>query len=277
MSLCRSILLTAMCILMALLVSPAAAQEETRVKARLVAGTSAVEAGSTFWLGVQFEIEDGWHIYWRNPGGAGLATDVRFELPDGLDAGHLQWPLPIAFVQSEGIPGYGYEGSVVLAAAITAPPDVDISALGKVRAEASWLACKGVCVLGSAELETLLEELGEDPVFGTWAGRLPVASETGDLPFSLSVTGGPSEGAVTHWLRWSGQPGTVEWFPNPSEALEVGDVRIQTRGGLTRIDAEIQSRKGASGSTAELPSLCVVTGEDGERRGWELTAKFTND
>ena len=250
---------------------------EGNARVHLVASGKNAGLESSTLLGVHFDVKPGWHIYWRNPGGAGLATEIRWHLPDGLEASDLRWPLPIAFVQSEGIPGYGYEGSVVLAAAITAPPDVDISALGKVRAEASWLACKGVCVLGSAELETLLEELGEDPVFGTWAGRLPVASETGDLPFSLSVTGGPSEGAVTHWLRWSGQPGTVEWFPNPSEALEVGDVRIQTRGGLTRIDAEIQSRKGASGSTAELPSLCVVTGEDGERRGWELTAKFTND
>ena len=216
MSLCRSILLTAMCILMALLVSPAAAQEETRVKARLVAGTSAVEAGSTFWLGVQFEIEDGWHIYWRNPGGAGLATDVRFELPDGLVAGPLQWPLPIAFVQSEGIPGYGYEGSVVLAAAITAPPDVDISALGKVRAEASWLACKGVCVLGSAEL-------------GAFAGRAwrmtrclvrgPVGyrlrPKPGDLPFSLSVTGGPSDGSRHALAAVVGRTGSRRVVPKP--------------------------------------------------------------
>ena len=277
MSLCRSILLTTMCILMALLVSPAVAQDETRVKARLVADTVAVESGSTVRLGVHFEIEDGWHIYWHNPGGAGLATDVQFELPDGFVPGPLQWPLPIAFIQSEGIPGYGYEDSVVLAAEVTVPPDIVISDLGKVRAEASWLACKGVCVLGSAEIEVSLAELDEDPVFRTWAGQLPVASGAEDLPFALSVTGGLSEGAITHWLRWSGEPGAVEWFPSPSEALEIGEVRIRTRGGLTKIDAEVKSRKGASGSTAELSSLCVVTTEDGERRGWELTAKLTND
>jgi len=258
-------------------VSPAVTAEEARVQASLIADTSAIEPGSTFWLGVHFEIEDGWHIYWRNPGDAGLATDVRFELPDGFVAGPLQWPLPVAFIQSEGIPGYGYEGSVVLAAEITVPRHFDRSKSGTVWAEASWLACKGVCVLGSAELEASLAEIDEDPVFQTWADRLPVASETGELPFSLSVTGGLSEGSITHWLRWSGEPGAVEWFPNPSDALEVGNVRIQTRGGLTRIDAEIQSRKGASGPTAELPSVCVVTGEDGDRRGWELTAKLTND
>ncbi len=44
-------------------VSPAVTAEEARVQASLIADTSAIEPGSTFWLGVHFEIEDGWHIY----------------------------------------------------------------------------------------------------------------------------------------------------------------------------------------------------------------------
>jgi len=274
MSLRSSILWAATIFLMGGMAPVAFAQEEPRVIARLVADTTAVESGSTFLLGVHFEIEDDWHIYWRNPGGAGLATAVDFELPDGLVAGPLQWPLPIAFVQSEGIPGYGYEGSVVLAAEVAVP---DGSRPGKVRVEASWLACKGVCVLGSAELEASVAELPEDPVFRQWAGQLAKSSGANDLPFSLSVTGGLADGAITQWLRWNEAPYPVEWFPDPSEALEAGDVRIQTRGGLTRIDAAVKSRKGASGSISELPSLFVITGDDGERRGWEQSVPLTDN
>jgi DsbC/DsbD-like thiol-disulfide interchange protein len=277
MSLRSSILWAATIFLMGGMAPAAFAQEEPRVIARLVADTPAVEPGSNFLLGVHFEIKDDWHIYWRNPGGAGLATAVDFELPDGLVAGPLQWPLPIPFVQSESIPGYGYEGSVVLAAEIAVPSDFDRSQPGKVRVEASWLACKGVCVLGSAKLEASLTELSEDPVFGQWAGQLPKSPGATDLPFSLSVTGGIAEGVITHWLRWNEEPNRVEWFPDPSEALEVGDVRIQTRGSLTRIDAAVKSRKGASGSISELPSLFVITGDDGERRGWELSVPLTDN
>ena len=257
--------------------APGFAEEEPRVRARLVADTSEIELGSTFRLGVHFEIEDGWHIYWRNPGGAGLATAIDFDLPNGLEAGALQWPLPIAFLQSEGIPGYGYEGSVVLATEVHVPHDLERSMPVSVRVEASWLACKGVCVLGSAELEAPLARLPEDPVFQRWADLLPKSAEKNELPFSLSATGGLSDGLVSHWLRWSEEPSPVEWFPIPSEAIEIRDVRIQTRGGLTRIDAEVKSRKGASGSTTELPSLFVVTGHDGERRGWELSIDLTNN
>jgi len=277
MTLRRAILSTAAFFFLACALASAQEVEESRVKAWLVADTASVEPGSTFRLGVHFEIEDGWHIYWRNPGGAGLATAIDFELPDGFVAGPLQWPLPIAFIQSEGIPGYGYEGSVVLAAEVTVPADFDRSRPGRVLVEASWLACKGVCVLGSAELDASPARLPEDPVFRQWADQLPRTAEANDPPFSLTATGGLSDGLISHWLRWSEEPGPVEWFPIPSEALEIGDVRIQTRGGLTRVDAEVKSRKGASGSISELPSLFVVTGDDGERRGWELSVGLTNN
>jgi DsbC/DsbD-like thiol-disulfide interchange protein len=245
------------------------------VKVRLVADTSSVEPGSLFRLGVHFEIEDGWHIYWRNPGGAGLATAIDFDLPESLAAGPLLWPLPIFFAQSEGIPGYGYEGSVVLASEVRMNREVELSRVEKVRAEVSWLACKGVCVLGEARLETSLTALPKDATFERWAEGLP-RGNAGSAPFSMTSTGGIDEGMVSLWLRWDVDPRPVEWFPIPSEALEIGDIRIQTRGGLTRIDAEVKSRKGASGSINALPSLIVVTDDDGERRGWELSVDLTD-
>lgn len=265
-------------LLLGWVVCPAMAQEEDepKVRARLVADTTEIEPGSTFRVGVHFEIEDGWHIYWRYPGGAGLATAVDFELPKGFAAGPLLWPLPIAFDQSEGIPGYGYEGSVVLAAEVGAPAAFDRSAPGTVRAGVSWLACKGVCVLGSAELESPLAEMTVDEGFVQWGRSLPEALDEDNAPFALSTTGGLVEGLVTHWLRWREAPHPLEWFPDPPEAIEVGAVRVRTRGGLTRIDADVRPRKGPTGSIDTLPSLVVITESDGTRRGWEISVELTN-
>lgn len=243
---------------------------------RLVADTAEIEPGSTFRVGVRFEIEDGWHIYWRYPGAAGLATAVDFELPEGFTAGQLLWPLPIAFDQSEGIPGYGYEDSVLLAADVETPAAFDQSTSGRLRAEVSWLACKGVCVLGSAELEASLAEITVDEGFVKWSQSLPVPVDADTAPFALSATGGLNEGVVTHWLRWRESPLPLEWFPDPSEAIEVGAVRIQTRGGLSRIDAEVRPRKGTLRRVDTLPSLIVVTDGDGTRRGWELSVDVSD-
>jgi DsbC/DsbD-like thiol-disulfide interchange protein len=251
-------------------------EDEPKVRARLVTDSAEIEPGSTFRVGVRFEIEDGWHIYWRYPGGAGLATAVEFELPEGFTAGPLLWPLPIAFDQGEGIPGYGYEDSVVLAAEVEAPAEFNRSAPRSVSAEVSWLACKGVCVLGSAKLESSLAQITVEEGFAMWSLSLPAPLDEDNAPFALSTTGGLAGGTVTHWLRWREAPHPVEWFPDPSEALEVGDVQVQTRGGLTRVDAEISRRKGAKGSIDELPSLVVITDGDGTRRGWELSVDVTN-
>lgn len=267
-----------MAVLLGWVVCPtlARAQDEPRVGVRLVADTAEIEPGSIFRVGVRFEIEDGWHIYWRYPGGAGLATAVDFELPEGFTAGQLLWPLPIAFDQSEGIPGYGYEDSVLLAADVETPAAFDQSTPGRLRAEVSWLACKGVCVLGSAELESSLAEMTVDEGFVKWDRNLPEPLDEGSAPFVLSATGGLNEGVVTHWLRWRESPRPLEWFPDPSEAIDVGAVRVQTRGGLTRIDAEVSQRKGATGSIDELASLVVITGGDGTRQGWEVSVDLAN-
>jgi hypothetical protein len=246
------------------------------VRVRLVADTDHITPGSDFHLGVHFEIKPGWHIYWRNPGGAGLATDIRWRLPEGLQAGDLQWPLPIGFTQSEGIPGYGYEGTVVLASRVHAVRGFD-PARSTVGAEISWLACKDVCVLGSARLEGRLLKVTRDIDFRAWRENLPRTADGREPPFSVTATGGLTEGTLSLWLRWQHPPESVKWFPDPAEVLEVKDVRIQTRGGLTRINAVVRETAGSKQSPDLLDSLVVITDKDGKRRGWELAVSLTGN
>jgi DsbC/DsbD-like thiol-disulfide interchange protein len=246
------------------------------VRARLVVDTDHIAPGGDFHLGVRFEIKPGWHIYWRNPGGAGLATDIRWELPAGFQVDELEWPLPIGFTQSEGIPGYGYEGTVVLGSRVHTAPGID-PALSAVGAEVSWLACKGVCVIGTARLEGKLAELTRDFDSRTWLENLPRTADDGrEPPFSVTATGGLAEGTLSLWLRWQHPPGSVEWFPDPEEALEVREVKVDTRGGLSRIDAVVRKMAGSNRSPDRLDSLVVITDKDGNRRGWELAVDLTD-
>src|SRR5271168_3908009 len=84
------------------------------VQAELLANVSEIQPGKPFWLGVHFVIDPSWHIYWKNPGDAGLPTRVKLTLPDGFTAGPLQFPTPSRFEQPGGIVIYGYENSVTL-------------------------------------------------------------------------------------------------------------------------------------------------------------------
>jgi hypothetical protein len=247
------------------------------VRVRLVADTDHIAPGGDFHLGVRFEIKPGWHIYWRYPGGAGLATEIKWQLPEGVQVGDLQWPLPIGFTQSEGIPGYGYEGTVVLASRVHVAPDFE-PAFSTVGAEVSWLACKGVCVLGSARLEGKLAELMSGFDLPLRPESLPQELDSRDPPFSVRATGGIAEGHLSLWLRWlDPPPGPVEWFPDPPEALVVEDVRMQTRGGQTRIDAVVRETAGTELSSDILDSLVVITDDDGRRRGWTLAVGLTEN
>jgi thiol:disulfide interchange protein DsbD len=76
-----------------------AAQPAPRlVEVQLLADAAAIEPGGTFQLGVLFKMAPDWRVYWKNPGDAGLATSVRFRLPEDFKAGELHWPAPMNHV-----------------------------------------------------------------------------------------------------------------------------------------------------------------------------------
>ena len=256
---------------LAMLMTAALAAEESHVRARLVADVAVIEPGQPFLLGVELEPDPGWHVYWRNPGGAGLSTEVLYRLPVGFSVGELQWPTPVEFVQPGGIIGYGYEDRVVLAAEVTAPTNYQGPLTAEV--EASWLACKDVCILGSRNLTADLPLRGAElesskTAFESWSALMPV--EGGSEPYELTVTGGPvpdSGGAgLVVWLKWNSAPGTVEFFPDPGPGLKVEDARVQTRASLTRIDFTISRLKTTDTPAETLGALIVTRDADGNRR-----------
>ena len=121
------------------------------VHARLVAETASFQRNYAGWLAVELSIEPGWHVYWRNPGDAGLATSIKWKLPAQVSVGPLVWPRPERF-SARSIVGYGYRGRVALLAAVKVPQGFAPRTL-TVEAAVSWLACAEVCIPGGQKLE----------------------------------------------------------------------------------------------------------------------------
>ena len=63
-------------------------------------------------------MDPGWHTYWKNPGDAGIATQIKWQLPPGITAGEIQWPLPEKLPPAE-VTTYGYEDEVMLLVPLT--------------------------------------------------------------------------------------------------------------------------------------------------------------
>ena len=82
-------------------------------QAQLILSADIARPGDTIWAGVDLKMEPGWHTYWKNPGAAGMATKIEWQLPPGITAGEIQWPLPEKFPPAE-VTTYGYENEVVL-------------------------------------------------------------------------------------------------------------------------------------------------------------------
>lgn len=245
----------------------APAAEGSHVTATLLTDGARLEPGAKVRLGVRLEMDPGWHVYWSNPGDAGLATEVTLDLPDGWRAGEIAWPVPVRFEQPGGIEGYGYEGEVVLVREIRLPDRVPGGAV--VPVTASWLACRDVCVLGEARLELELPATAAAAAAGVrvldrWLETVPECG--GDPPFAATVKRGAGAGEMTAWLRWDRPVEDVAWFPDALEDVRVESARSATRAGLTRIDLALRPTAGAE-LPPSVPSVVAWTGGDGVRRG----------
>ena len=87
-------------------------------QAKLILSADTAKPGDTIWAGVDMKMDPGWHTYWKNPGAAGLATKIEWQLPPGVTAGEIQWPLPEKLPPIE-VTTYGYEKEVVLLVPLT--------------------------------------------------------------------------------------------------------------------------------------------------------------
>jgi thiol:disulfide interchange protein len=125
------------------------------VEARLAPESASVAPGTTLWIDLHLDIAPGWHTYWRNPGDAGLPTEIAWTLPAGFAAGDIVWPAPEHFVVA-GLGNYGYRDAVDLLVPIAVTPDVEQSGTANFAAAVSWLVCSDICIPGEAKLALAL-------------------------------------------------------------------------------------------------------------------------
>lgn len=143
--------------------------EEHPVTAELIAEHASVQPGGRTRVGIHFEIEEGWHIYANPPGDAGLATSVAWSGPAGVTFGPLYGPRPQTFLEPGDIRTFGYAGATVLYSALKASPRMPVGQALPIRARVKWLACREICIPGSAELELALPVSAQAPVASTHA------------------------------------------------------------------------------------------------------------
>jgi thiol:disulfide interchange protein DsbD len=101
--------------------------------------------------GLNFKLEPGWHIYWKNPGDAGEPPRVKWTLPAGITAGPLQFPAPKRMPLGP-LMDYGYENEVQFPLQLKVADGVKDGPV-TLHAKVDWLVCRERCIPGKADLE----------------------------------------------------------------------------------------------------------------------------
>ena len=242
------------------------------VTARLVAERSPIAPGETVDLALIFEIQPGWHTYWRNPGDSGDPPRLAWTLPAGVTVGPPRWPRP-EVIPVGPLANYGYSGRALLLFALSLPADWPVGAPLRLQAQADWLVCEEHCVPESGSFELTIPTAtatgAVDPVeaesfaaaraglpegrlegarISLEGARLGLAIPTASLPFAPAAVG-----------FFAGAWGLIEHAaPQPWRLDE----------GLLRLDLT----PGTLAEEAPAEGLLVLTDARGQVRAYEITA-----
>jgi thiol:disulfide interchange protein DsbD len=210
-------------------------------EAELILPLSA-QPGDTVLVGVRLKMEPGWHTYWKNPGAAGQSTEIKWQLPSGVTAGEIQWPLPEKLPPAD-ITTYGYENEVVLLVSLKLTKNLPIGPL-HLAAKVSWLECNESCIPASAEIQGNLSlgatssnaiDSANEKLLALWLAKVPTA----DTGFSAQAWWEKPANGDTRILdlQWPGDAAGADFFPAADDNFEIQGAteKISAPDGMIRL------------------------------------------
>ncbi len=135
-------------------------EHEPRVRLGMIADHATIAGGQRFMLGVTFEIDPGWHIYWDGKNDTGFAPGFVITAPEGFEVGEAMWPAPHRHVSPGDILDHVYEDRVTLVVPVTAPAGLEPGGEAEFAVVSDWLVCESVCIPEEGEA-TLTVRAGE--------------------------------------------------------------------------------------------------------------------
>ncbi len=219
--------------------SPWSSTDQGRV--RLIAASPEVGNGGSVTLGLQFELQPHWKIYWRSPGDAGYPPRLDWSGSKNLASADIAWPAPQRF-SVLGLETMGYTDAVVL------PITAHLVERGKalsLAASLDYLTCSDICIPYETKLR--LDLPAGSPRSGAHGGAQGYAALIAQYQAQV-----PGDG-VAAGLKLLGA--TVETGANPALLLRLASAKQ-----LIRPDAFIEGA-GEVSFAAPLTMPGTATGE----------------
>jgi thiol:disulfide interchange protein DsbD len=153
--------------------------EARHLKVSLVSDQSSITANASHTavpphVGLLFNLEPGWHVYWSNAGDSGEPPSVKWTLPAGVTVGPLQFPAPKRLPLGP-LMDFGYETEVLFPAELHV--HADHANTVPIAADVSWLVCRQACIPGKAHLGIALP-IGDGGANGSSSAAAPLFTKT---------------------------------------------------------------------------------------------------
>lgn len=227
----------------------------------LVSEEETISPGRPFWVAIQLKIDDTWHAYWKNPGDAGMAPALTWNLPEGFQAGPLLWPTPKRFELGPSV-GYGYEGEASFLVQIT-PSSTFEAKTASLSVEMRWVVCSdSTCLPGESSGTITLPVSKNEPILSVQNAEIFKLARAG-LPQKLEAMNAQrQENLVTLSFQVQNQVDKVEFFPEVQHAIDSSaEPILETQAGAPNQYTAILSESQAA---PKLKGVLVVHSSQGK-------------
>ena len=202
-----------------LVTTPLAAQKEGYVRGvaqtdqtavELVSEFASITPGLEFEMALRFEMKPHWHIYWKNPGEAGMPPRVEWQAPDGFEFGEIEFPTPHRIESPPGFISYAYDGEVFLLVKAKAPANLKPGETIEIKVDSNWLICEEMCVPGSAKVVLDLQVVEGQGEASEWSDEIAQARSEVPLLIEGELRYEVLADTIMFEFDWEGFEG-VEW------------------------------------------------------------------
>jgi thiol:disulfide interchange protein DsbD len=235
---------------------PCSAFGPPKTQIRLLLSADAARPGDTIWAGLEMDMPAPWHTYWRNGGDAGDPTKIDWQLPPGVSAGEINWPVPAKSSEAAGdtpIVTYIYTNKVILLTAITLAKDLHPGPV-ELKAAAHWMECSDICVMASGDASATLA-IADQPkpsadasLLEEWRRKIPGRASPGEASASWGNLLSQS----------NSRPVIIEWKTNaaPADFYPYANTNFDTQNTTTTLSSGpdvVRLQKTISTNTTKWP------------------------
>ncbi len=136
------------------------------VASELVSENNSIVPGESFWIALRMEMDEGWYIYWKNPGDSGMPVLIEWDKPYELQISDIHWQYP-KWIDVQGLTSYGHYGEVFLLMEAKLDEATEVSDELTINAVADWLVCEDVCIPGYGSYSLTLP-ISDQAEFSEW-------------------------------------------------------------------------------------------------------------